>query len=100
MDCALGCVAVFLSLGNTDTEVREVRVAVGACSAIPMRAKKTEALIQSAPLTDGHIQEAAMAVAAETSPITDLRASESYRRQMVKVLFSRALKLAWSRAKA
>lgn len=100
MDCALGCVAIFLTLGNTDTEVKEVLVAVGACSAIPMRANKTEALILSGSLTDGHIQEAAMAVAAETSPITDLRASESYRRQMVQVLFSRALKLAWSRARS
>ncbi len=100
MDCALGCVAIFLTLGNTNTEVKEVLVAVGACSAIPMRANKTEALILSGSLTDGHIQEAAMAVAAETSPITDLRASESYRRQMVQVLFSRALKLAWSRARS
>ncbi|MDP2240104.1 MAG: xanthine dehydrogenase family protein subunit M [Burkholderiales bacterium] len=100
MDCALGCVAIFLTLGNTDTEVKEVLVAVGACSAIPMRANKTEALILSGSLTDGHIQEAAMAVAAETSPITDLRASESYRRQMVQVLFSRALKLSWSRARS
>ena len=98
MDCALGSVAIFLTLGKSDTEVRDVLVAVGACSAIPMRAKKTEALIVSGSLTDELMQEAAMAVAEETSPITDLRASESYRRQMVRVLFTRALKLALSRA--
>lgn len=99
MDCALGSVAVFLTLGKTDTEVKEALVAIGACSAIPMRAKKTEALLVAGSLTDVHIQEAAMAVAEETSPITDLRASESYRRQMVRVLFARALQLALSRAR-
>lgn len=100
MDCALVGVAVSITLGTTDTEVKEILVAVTACSSVPMRAKKAEELILSGGLTEAHIQAAAAAAAAETSPLTDLRASASYRRQMVNVFFSRALKLAWSRAKA
>ena len=99
MDCALAGVAVSITLGNLDTGVKEILVAVTACSAIPMRAKKAEALILSGPLTEGHIEEAAAVAATETSPITDVRASASYREQMVAVFFSRALKMAWRRAK-
>ena len=100
MDCALASVAVAITLGKTDTRVEDVAVAIGACSAVPMRARTAEEIIRSGSLSERHIQEAGSAAAAEASPISDLRARESYRRQLVKVLFSRALLIAWNRAKA
>ena len=98
MDCALVGVAVSITLGKTDAEVKQVLVAMTACSSIPMRAAKVEQFLLSGPLTEVRIREAAAVAAAETSPISDLRASASYRLQMVKVMFSRALTIACRRA--
>ena len=57
-----------------------------AGAATPMRGSATEATIEGKPL-----DEATMAAASETafneiSPITDMRASEWYRRHLVRVL--------------
>jgi CO/xanthine dehydrogenase FAD-binding subunit len=98
MDCALVGVAVWLSLSGKNAEAKEARVALSAVAPIPLRAKKTEEVLLSGPLTEERIREASRVAAMESSPIDDLRASGSYRKEMVRVLTSRAVREALTRA--
>jgi len=70
---------------------KEARVALGAVAPIPMRAKKTERLLTGKELTDELLEQAGIQAAKEAKPISDMRASAQYRRQMVAVLTKRAL---------
>jgi len=90
-DCALVGVAVLLALSGKNDEVRETRVALSAVTPVPLRAKKTEAVLLSGPLNEDRIREAARVAAEESSPITDIRATNSYRKEMVMVLTFRAV---------
>ncbi|MDR3573531.1 MAG: xanthine dehydrogenase family protein subunit M [Anaerolineaceae bacterium] len=68
-----------------------VGIAMGAVAPTPRRAPKAEAILLGQQLSPDLIEQAAEAAAAEASPISDLRASAAYRRQMVSVLVRRAL---------
>ena len=98
MDCALVGVAAFLSLGDKNTGPTEARIALAAVAPVPLRAKKAEEVLLGGPLTEERIQEAAQAAADGSLPISDMRASGSYRQEMVRVLTLRALRLALHRA--
>ncbi|RLB44321.1 MAG: xanthine dehydrogenase family protein subunit M [Deltaproteobacteria bacterium] len=78
---------------------REARVALGAVAPIPMRAKKTERLLKGRELTNELLQQAGAQATKEAKPISDMRASARYRRQMVAVLTKRALEEAVKRAR-
>jgi CO/xanthine dehydrogenase FAD-binding subunit len=100
MDCALVGVAVCLSLSGKNREVKEVRVALSAVAPVSLRATKTEEVLLSGPLTEERILEASRVAAMESSPIDDLRASGSYRKEMVSVLTCRAVLGALAEAEA
>ena len=67
------------------------RIALGAVAPTPMRARKAEALLIGHVLEPGLVEHVAEEVAQEVRPITDLRASAGYRREMSRVLVRRAL---------
>jgi len=64
-----------------------------------MRAKKAEKTILSGRLTEKCIREAAKVASEEISPVSDMRASASYRREVVRVLTYRALMTALQQAR-
>ena len=69
----------------------KARVALGAVAPVPLRATKTEEYLQNKELTDAVIEECALLAVAESNPISDSRASSSYRKEMVKELVKKAL---------
>ncbi len=92
MDCTLAGVAVFLALSPRDDGVKQAMVALSAVAAIPMRATRAEEILRSGSLTDARIREAARAAAADDScPISDMRATDTYRRTLVEVLAYRSV---------
>jgi CO/xanthine dehydrogenase FAD-binding subunit len=91
MDCALVGVAALLTLSDNTIEAKEAKVALASVGPVHLRAKKAEEILLSGPLTEGRIKEASRAAADDSCPITDMRASSSYRREMVNVLTFRAL---------
>jgi len=98
MDCCLAGVAVLLTLSGKKNEVSVARVALSAVAPIPLRAKKAEEVLLSGPLDQERINEAARVTADEASPISDLRASASYRKEMLRVFAQRAFSAALKQA--
>jgi len=71
--------------------LRRVRVAFGAVAPRPIRATATEAVLEGSMLDDDVIAKAVQVADAEIHPISDVRASEWYRREMVRNMFTRML---------
>ena len=63
----------------------------------PVKAASAESFLAGKQLDDETIREAARLAAAEAQPMADLRGSEEYKRDMVRVLTGRALRLALER---
>lgn len=87
----LATVGVAVTLSLRDGRIDDVRIVLGAVAPTPVRAGRAEALLLGERPSPGLIDVAGRAAAAESRPITDVRASADYRRQMVGVLTRRAL---------
>jgi carbon-monoxide dehydrogenase medium subunit len=90
----LAIVGVAVTVGLEEGCFRSVKIALGAVAPTPIRAKTAEKTLAGQMLDDAVIAEAAEAAAAECRPVTDVRASADYRREMVKVFTRRALRQA------
>ena len=64
----------------------------------PIKAKKAEAFLQGKRLDEGTIRQAAQLAADESQPTSDLRGPAEYKRDLVRVLTTRALTKAVERA--
>jgi carbon-monoxide dehydrogenase medium subunit len=97
VDIALVNASVRLTLGERG-DCTDARVVLGAVAPTPIRARKAEALLVGIKPSEELFKEAAGAAASESKPISDVRASAEYRREMCGVLVRRALKEAYARA--
>ena len=93
--CAASVGAAVVFEGET---CQDVRIFLGAVGPTPLRALLTEDLIRGKAWKPELIAQAGEKAAGEARPITDMRASADYRRQMVGVLTRRALLEAQKRA--
>ena len=84
---------------NPDNGVLEdIRIALGAVAPAPMRSKEAEGILRGKVPAEELIRLAASRASEEAKPVTDLRASAGYRREMVAVMARRAIKGALSMA--
>jgi len=98
-DLATVGVALSITLGSSDGVCRDVRIALGAAAPTPMRAKQAEAVLRGKKVTNNLLKEAGEMASTEAEPLSDIYASEEYRRELVKVLVNRVGKEALARAK-
>ena len=89
MDLATVGVAVVMTIERGTC--RDIRMALGAVSPVPMRSPRAESILKGKPLTAELIANAVRLAADESKPITDHRASAEYRKDMVAVLAKRAI---------
>ncbi len=94
MDLALVSAAVLLTADPRREKFGQVRIGLGSVSPTPIRARETEKRLEGSPIEDEAIREAADVASRECRPITDIRASAEYRKEMVRVLVERAIKAA------
>lgn len=73
---------------------RNTKIAVGAAAPTVIRAIKAETVLLGQKVTPNIINKAAATAAGETKPITDLRSTAQYRREVTEVLVRRALEKA------
>ncbi len=78
-----GCFAV--SLGESGTIVR-ARLAFGGVAAMPARARQTEEQLLGKPWRPETAEEVLPLLESEFTPISDVRGSAGYRRQLIKTL--------------
>ncbi|HJX03846.1 MAG TPA: xanthine dehydrogenase family protein subunit M, partial [Dehalococcoidia bacterium] len=71
-----------------------VRIALGAVAPTPIRVPAAEALLKGKEISADNIERAAQAAAETANPISDVRGSAKYRREMVRVLTRRSLQKA------
>lgn len=85
--------AISIALGGVrdGAALRKVRVAFGAVAPTPIRGPKTEAALEGRALDEAAIGAAIEAAQADIRPITDVRASDWYRRELVGNILRRML---------
>lgn len=71
--------------------VSDCRLAFGGMAATPARAKKAEAALTGQPWNDASVTKTIEALAGDFTPLSDVRASASYRQQVAGNLLRRAL---------
>ena len=99
MDLAVVGVAVSLCPAPEEGRCAEARIALGAVGPVPARASRAEDLLRGEKLDEKIIFRAAELAADGIHPITDIRASAEYRREMVQVLTRRVLTGIWMEMK-
>jgi len=98
-DYALISAAVSITLGAKDDTCSDAMIVLGAAGPVPMRARQAEKALIGKEIKDNLLQEAGKAASEEARPISDMHASEEYRREVIEVLVKRAAGEAWERAK-
>jgi carbon-monoxide dehydrogenase medium subunit len=94
MDIAVVGVATFLVFSEQKNLCQEARISLGAVAPTPIRVPQAEAILTGRVLSEEAIEEAAEKAAEAARPISDIRGSAEYRKEIVKVLTRRALKKA------
>jgi CO/xanthine dehydrogenase FAD-binding subunit len=94
MDIAIAGVCSWLSFNPISRRCQEARIALGAVAPTPIRVTAAEALLRGKEISADNIELAAQAAAQTAQPISDVRGSAEYRREMVRVLTRRSLQKA------
>ncbi len=88
-DDDISAVCLVLNLDIADGTVQRASIGAGGVAATPARARQTEAALTGQPWTEATAQRAAAVLQAEFSPISDMRASGAYRREVLGGLLQR-----------
>jgi CO/xanthine dehydrogenase FAD-binding subunit len=91
MDLAIASVSVLLEMDSDTGKCKKARVAAGSVAPVPLRLKKVEELFENAEISEKMLIEAQKIAAISVSPITDIRSTADYRRQIVGVYVKRAV---------
>lgn len=89
LDDDISAVCLALNLTLIAGTVTRARIGAGGVAATPARARQTEAALTGQPWTAATAERAAAALQAEFTPISDMRASGAYRREMLGALLRR-----------
>jgi carbon-monoxide dehydrogenase medium subunit len=98
MDLAVVGVAAVVTTDASHDVLQDVRIALGAVAPTPLRARRAEAIVQGQRYSEEILRRAGETAGEESKPISDIRASEEYRREMVRVLTRRMLH--WARERS
>lgn len=92
MDLAIASLALLVETNGSNRRCSKVRIAAGSVAPVPLRLKEVEQLLEKNDITEETILNAQKTAERLVSPITDIRSSEAYRRQIVGVYLKRALR--------
>ncbi|MDB5078723.1 MAG: Carbon monoxide dehydrogenase [Chloroflexi bacterium] len=91
-------VGVAVQLTMEDGLFKSIRIGLTNVSSTPMRARAAEALLVGQTPEEALFDKAGRVAAAECEPWADLRGSEEYKRDLVRVVTKRAIRKAIERA--
>ena len=95
MDLAVASTAVLLEMEGQ--ECRKARVAAGSVAPVPLRLLKVESLLEGKIISPESVLQAQSLGMESVAPITDVRGTEDYRRQITGVFIKRSIEhlLGW-----
>ncbi len=88
---AISVVSIAVVLETESGKCKKVRISLGAVAPKPIRAYEVEEMLEGKEITDKLIGACCEHVQTEIRPITDIRASAEYRRQVSSVLLRRLI---------
>ena len=88
-DDDISAVCLVLHLTLDAGVISDISIGAGGVAATPVRARQTEAALRGQPWSLASVQAAMQTLRAEFEPISDMRASSSYRRQVLGNLLQR-----------
>jgi xanthine dehydrogenase small subunit len=88
-DDDISAVCLVLNLTLEGGVVSDISMGAGGVAATPVRALKTEAALRGHPWTAANVQAAMQTLRTEFEPMSDMRASSAYRRQVLGNLLQR-----------
>ncbi|MEV0563494.1 xanthine dehydrogenase family protein subunit M [Dactylosporangium sp. NPDC050588] len=88
---AWAIVGVAVAVSRSDGAIAGARVALTNMGPVPHRAVEVEAALTGAPTTAEAVAAACVSASSGTSPVDDLTASADYRRDLARVLTTRAV---------
>lgn len=91
----ISCSAYVERQGKT---LKAVRIAVGGAAPTPIRALPVEEKLAGTEFSVNGVERAAREVSEGIAPITDVRSTEDYRREVASVIVRDAIKQAWKRS--
>jgi carbon-monoxide dehydrogenase medium subunit len=89
MDLALASLALLLEIEGGIC--RKARIAAGSVAPVPLRLSKVETLLEGGAISKDLVSKSQQLTTKIVSPITDVRATEEYRRQIIGVYVKRGL---------
>lgn len=98
MDLAMVGAAVRLTLDESGERATQARVALSSVAPVPLLAPKAAEMLCRGPIDDQLVEQVADQAAREASPCCDLRCSDWYRTELIRVLVCRAVKQAVGQA--
>lgn len=87
----IAAISIALGARRDGSLLRDVRLAFGAVAPTPVRAPRTEAALEGRPVDAAALEAAARIALEEVHPISDVRASDWYRRELVHNMLRRVL---------
>jgi CO/xanthine dehydrogenase FAD-binding subunit len=88
--------AVMLTLSK-ERKCENIAIAIGSCAPTILRARKAEDHLRGKRVEEDTINETASIASEETKSITDVRSTCKYRKQVSKILVTRAIQKAQKR---
>jgi carbon-monoxide dehydrogenase medium subunit len=98
VDMAAVNVAVLLNLDSKNEICEEIRIVLGAVAPTPIRARRAEEVLRGKKIENQLLERTAHRASEEAQPISDIRSSADYRREMIKVLTEQAIREALRQA--
>ena len=97
MDLALLGASAYMDIDDEGL-CRDVRISLTTCAPVPMRAREAEAVLEGKAPDEENLIAAGLAASKEAKPRSSWRCTEEYRRDVLKSIVPRALRIAADRA--
>jgi carbon-monoxide dehydrogenase medium subunit len=93
-------VAASVTMSEDGAKCTDARIVLGAAAAIPLRAKQAEQVLIGKKIDTKVLKSAGEKASEECDPVSDIHATETYRRVLVNSLTTKTVRKAWEQAKA
>lgn len=93
-------VAASITMAEDGVGCKDARIVLGAAAATPLRAKEAEQMLIGNKIDTKLLASVGEKASEECDPVSDIHATETYRRFLVKALTTKITKKAWEQAKA